>query len=51
MATADENLTSTLTLDLPALLETVQPRPAADRKFSLLGVGITDVTRQRRWPC
>jgi N-acetylglucosaminyldiphosphoundecaprenol N-acetyl-beta-D-mannosaminyltransferase len=47
MATADENLTATPTLDLPVAVVTSPPPAAADRTFSLLGVRLTDVTRHR----
>ncbi|MGO8691387.1 MAG: WecB/TagA/CpsF family glycosyltransferase [Thermoguttaceae bacterium] len=44
---SDDNLLSTLTLDLPAAADAAPPVPVEDRTFSLLGVRITDVTRGR----
>ena len=53
MATADQNPTSTLTVELPVAaafpvaVEIPEPRPVESRAYSLLGVRITDLARQR----
>lgn len=47
LETADYGEAATMTLDAPATLDVSHVAPAEDRVISLLGVEITDVTRQR----
>jgi N-acetylglucosaminyldiphosphoundecaprenol N-acetyl-beta-D-mannosaminyltransferase len=43
----DHHETATMTLDPPATLEATRRQSAGDRLLSILGVGVTDVTRRR----